>query len=247
MRKPRCLGQWGYAACSVRVVYEAGPTGFGLYRALGERGYDAQVIAPSLIPRRAGDRIKNDRRDCLRLAQLARAGELKAIWVPDPEHEGLRNLWRAREDAVQMRLTARQQLNAFLLRQDRRYEGKSRWNKTHAQWIAAQRFECAPDVLALTEYQLAVEGAEHLEAALPPSFRRGAFALPHGNPFRFAIEPRLGDEAGAQPLDTPFCAVAVVIQLSVEIVPVQEVDPSPKQGQVVQVHLSKIPFTALHL
>jgi transposase len=85
-----------------------------------------------LIPRRAGERIKNDRRDCLRLADLPRAGELKAIWVPDEAHEAMCNLWRAREDAVGMRLKARQQLQAFLLRHGRRYPGKTNWIKSHA-------------------------------------------------------------------------------------------------------------------
>lgn len=165
----KVLAKYGEAA-HVRVVYEAGPTGFGLYRALRERGYNVQVIAPSLIPRRAADRIKNDRRDSLRLAELARAGELKAIWVPDVEHEALRNLWRAREDAVDMRHKARQQLKAFLLRHGRRYDGKTSWTKMHARWIADQRFEQAADQMALSEYQLAAQAAEErvtrLSAAL---------------------------------------------------------------------------------
>ena len=106
----------------VSVVYEAGPTGYGLHRELCRRGYRGQIVAPSLIPRRAGERIKNDRRDCLRLAELSRAGELKAIWVPDEAHEAMRNLWRAREDAVGMRLKTRQQLQAFLLRHGRHFD-----------------------------------------------------------------------------------------------------------------------------
>jgi len=113
-----------------------------------------------LIPRRAGDRIKNDRRDCARLAELARAGELKAIWVPDEEHESIRDLCRAREDAVDARLKARQQLKAFLLRHDRRFPGKTSWNKSHTTWIAEQRFEHVGERVALAEYQLAVQAAE---------------------------------------------------------------------------------------
>lgn len=155
----KVLAKYG-APAQVRLVYEAGPTGFGLYRALRERAYDAQVIAPSLIPRRAADRIKNDRRDCLRLAELSRAGELKAIWVPDTEHEALRNLWRAREDAVEMRHKARQQLQAFLLRHGRRYLGKTSWNKSHSHWIAEQKFDASADQIALAEYQLAADTAE---------------------------------------------------------------------------------------
>lgn len=90
----KVLRKYGEAA-QVSVVYEAGPTGYGLYRELTGHGYPCQVIAPSLTPHRGGDRIKNDRRDCLRLAELSRAGELTAIWIPDAAHEALRNLWRA--------------------------------------------------------------------------------------------------------------------------------------------------------
>lgn len=144
----------------VSVVYEAGPTGYGLYRELSQRGYRCEIVAPSLIPRRPGDRIKNDRRDCARLAELSRAGELKPIWVPDQAHEALRNLWRAREDAVGMRLKTRQQLKAFLLRQARRYPGKTSWTKSHERWIADQRFDHEADRIALAEYQLAVQSAE---------------------------------------------------------------------------------------
>jgi transposase len=144
----------------VNVVYEAGPTGYGLYRELCRRGYHCRIVAPSLIPRRPGERVKNDRRDCVRLAELSRAGELKSIWVPDEGHEAMRNLWRAREDAVGMRLKSRQQLQAFLLRQGRRYPGKTTWTKSHERWIAEQRFDHAGDRMALAEYQLAAQSAE---------------------------------------------------------------------------------------
>jgi transposase len=133
-----------------------------------------------LIPRRAGDRVKNDRRDCGRLAELSRAGELKAIWVPDEAHEAVRDLCRAREDAVQMRLRARQQLKAFLLRHDRRYPGKTSWTKTHTRWIADQRFDHAGETISLTEYQLAVQAAdqrvERLTTALLATAREWRFA-----------------------------------------------------------------------
>jgi transposase len=144
----KTLRKYGPAR-QVSVVYEAGPTGYGLHRELTRRGYRCEIIAPSLIPRRAGERIKTDRRDCARLAELSRAGELKAIWVPDEAHEAMRNLWRAREDAVNMRLKVRQQLKAFLLRQDRRYVGKTSWTKMHQRWIADQRFAHEPVVSAL--------------------------------------------------------------------------------------------------
>jgi len=142
------------------VAYEAGPTGYGLHRRLVQEGYGCQVVAPSLIPQRPGDRIKTDRRDSARLAELLRAGELKPIWVPDLEHEALRNLWRAREDAMQMRLKARQQVKAFLLRHGRIYAGKTSWTKTHARWLADQAFEQAADQLAFTEYVLAVQATD---------------------------------------------------------------------------------------
>jgi transposase len=162
------------------VAYEAGPTGYGLYRRLVQEGYFCQVVAPSLIPQRAGDRIKTDRRDSARLAELLRAGELKAIWVPNVEHEALRNLWRAREDAMQMRLKARQHLKAFLLRQGRIYAGKTSWNKTHARWLADQAFEHAGDQLAFTEYVLATQGAKErlarLDQALVQTTRAWRFA-----------------------------------------------------------------------
>ena len=163
----------------VSVVYEAGPTGYGLHRELSRRGYHCEIIAPSLIPRRAGERIKTDRRDCARLAELSRAGELRAIWVPEEAHEAMRNLWRAREDAVNMRLKARQQLKAFLLRQNRRYTGKTAWTKMHQRWIAEQRFAHPADQMALTEYQLAVQAAEQrvqrLTAALQQAIQGWRF------------------------------------------------------------------------
>jgi len=111
-------------------------------------------------PRRPSDRVKNDRRVCARLAELSRAGELKPISVPDEAHEAMRNLWRAREDAVGMRLKARQQLKAFLLRHARRYRGKTSWTKSHERWIAEQCFDHEADRVALAEYQLAVQSAE---------------------------------------------------------------------------------------
>ena len=130
----KVLGKAG-APQEVSVVYEAGPTGYGLYRELRRRGYRCEIVAPSLIPRRPGDRIKTDRRDCARLAELSRSGELTPIWVPDEAHEAMRDLCRAREDAVGMRLKVRQQLKAFLLRHGRIYPGKTSWTKSHAHWV----------------------------------------------------------------------------------------------------------------
>ena len=148
------------APSEVHVVYEAGPTGYGLQRALVAKGYRCEVIAPSLIPRRAGDRIKTDGRDCLRLAESSRSGELRAVWVPDPRDEGVRDLSRAREDAVNARTQARLQLRAFLLRQGARYPGKTAWTQSFHRWLATLNFGPDGAHTAFTEYQLAVQWAD---------------------------------------------------------------------------------------
>jgi transposase len=141
-------------------VYEAGPTGFALARELGARGYDCQVIAPSKIPRRPGERIKTDRRDCQQLARLARAGELVAVVVPDARDEAIRDLSRAREDAVAARLKARQQLKAMLLRHGHRYAGKTSWTAAHERYLAAVAFPHPAQDLAFAEYRQAVSAAD---------------------------------------------------------------------------------------
>jgi transposase len=145
---------------AVQVVYEAGPTGYGLQRELARRGYCCQVIAPSLVPRRAGDRVKTDGRDSLRLAELARAGELRAVWIPDPADEAIRDLARAREDAVNARTQARQQLRGFLLRHEVRYGGRTAWSKTFYRWLATLNFGQAGAQTAFTEYWQAVSAAD---------------------------------------------------------------------------------------
>ncbi len=117
-------------------VYEAGPCGFGIYRMLRARGHECWVVTPSNTPRRVRDRIKTDRRDSLKLAGLARAGELTAIYVPDPADEAMRDLVRTREDAVAMQRQARHRLAALLLRNDLRYAGKTAWTEAHRRWIA---------------------------------------------------------------------------------------------------------------
>ena len=156
IRKLQPLGD----PAGVHIVYEAGPTGYGLQRKLRELGYACEIIAPSLIPKRAGDRVKTDRRDCLRLAELSRAGELKAIWIPDPADEAIRELSRAREDAVTARTRARHQLRGFLLRHDIRYPGKTAWTKTFGRWLATLSFDAPGSQIAFTEYCLAVQSCD---------------------------------------------------------------------------------------
>jgi len=119
----------------LRVCYEAGPTGFVIARRLTQLKVHCTVVAPSLIPNRSGDRIKTDRRDAVKLARLHRAGELTAVHVPDAVDEAMRDLCRARTDAVQDLRRSRSQLKAFLLRHGYRYSGKSAWTEAHRRYL----------------------------------------------------------------------------------------------------------------
>ncbi len=117
------------------MCYEAGPCGYGLYRLLnGKPAVRCRVVAPSMTPRRPGDRVKTNRRDSIALARLLRAGELTAVWVPDATHEAMRDLVRARGAGVADLLRCRQRIAGFLLRQDIRYAGKP-WTKKHRVWL----------------------------------------------------------------------------------------------------------------
>lgn len=146
------------------VVYEAGPCGYGLARELRSRGYACEVVAASKIARRPAERIKTDRRDALTLARLARSGDLVKVIVPDERDEAMRDLSRAREDAVKARLKARQQLKALLLRHGRRYSGKSSWTLAHERYLATVSFTHPAQDIAFAEYRQAVrEGQEQVE------------------------------------------------------------------------------------
>jgi transposase len=125
---------------ALHVCYEAGPTGYGLYRQIHALGHACDVIAPSLVPTRPGDRVKPNRRDAVTLARLLRAGELTAIWVPDAIHEAVRDLVRAREVAAEDLRRKRQQLLSFLLRHGRSFTGRRPWSQAHARWLAGQAF-----------------------------------------------------------------------------------------------------------
>src|ERR671918_1558566 len=117
-------------------VYEAGPCGSWLYRDLTKKGYDGWVVAPSLIPKKAGDRVKPDRRDAVQLARLMRSGDLTPVYVPQVEDEAIRDLSRAREDTIQDLKAAKFRLKAFLLRQDIRYTGQATWGPAHLRWLS---------------------------------------------------------------------------------------------------------------
>ena len=152
--------------------YEAGPCGYGIYRELLALGHACVVVAPSLIPRRPGDRVKTDRRDALMLARLHRSGELTAVWVPDAEQEAMRDLVRAREDLKGVELRMRQRLSAFLLRHERVYRaGRSRWTQTHARWLEAQAFDHPAQQIVFQEYVDAVQDAGRRIAGLDTQIR----------------------------------------------------------------------------
>lgn len=137
---------------SLSFAYEAGPCGYEIYRHLTRKGYDCIVVAPSLIPRKSGNRIKNDRRDAEMLARLHRAGELTPVYVPCIEDEAMRDLCRARIDSKNAERKARQQLGAFLLRSGFRYTGKTNWSKAHWNWIADIKMPHPAQQITLQEY-----------------------------------------------------------------------------------------------
>jgi transposase len=142
----------------LQFCYEAGPCGYGIQRQLTLAGHGCAVVAPSLIPRKPGERIKTDRRDAINLAKLHRAGDLTAVWVPDPKHEAVRDLVRARQAAVRALRQARQQLSGFLLRQGRHYN-RPAWTLMHRRWLAGLRFEQAVHHIVLEDGIAAVEAA----------------------------------------------------------------------------------------
>ena len=145
------------AEVELRFIYEAGSCGFALYRYLSGNGLKCIVTAPSMIPRRSSDRIKNDRRDAITLARLYRAGELTPIYVPSPEDETVRDLTRGRRDAREADRKAKQRLNSFLLRNNFIFSGKKKWTKTHYNWLAQLKMKYPAQKIALQEYIDTVE------------------------------------------------------------------------------------------
>ena len=148
----------------LHFVYEAGPCGYEIYRHLTKQGFSCVVVAPSKTPRRSGDRIKNDRRDAETLARLYRAKELTPVYVPRKDDEAMRDLTRAREDAVKALRTARQHLGAFLLRHGHRYPGKTSWKPTHMRWLSDITMPHPAQQITLQEYIHAVsEGTQRVD------------------------------------------------------------------------------------
>src|SRR5919197_4092937 len=142
-------------------VYEAGPCGYWLYRYLSKKGYVFWVVAPSLIPKKPGDRVKTNRRDAIKLARLMRSGDLTPVYVPTVDEEAIRDLTRAREDALRDLKSAKFRLKAFLLRQDIRYTGRATWGPAHLRWLAEVVCPTPAQQIVFQEYVRAV--TEHSE------------------------------------------------------------------------------------
>lgn len=153
----------------LRVVYEAGPCGYVIYRHLKKRQIHCEVIAPSLIPTKASDRVKTDRRDARQLARLFRAGELTAIYVPDEEDEAMRDLVRARDRAMIDQRKARQRLKGFLLRLGHRYSKKGNWSEVHLRYLASLKMTHATQQIAFEEYPGSHHPGQPTIGALDPS------------------------------------------------------------------------------
>jgi transposase len=143
----------------LRACYEAGPCGFGLARRLRQLGVECQVVAPSLTPKRSGERVKTDRRDARKLARLLRAGELTPVYIPEPTDEAIRDLCRARSEAVDDRRRSRHRLKGFLLRHGYRYQGKSSWSAAHERYLRELVLPHPAMKVILEEYLQAIAAA----------------------------------------------------------------------------------------
>ena len=152
--------------------YEAGPCGYEIYRLMHEWGHECQVVAPSKIPRKPGDRVKTDRRDAKKLAEMLRSGDLTPVWVPDEEQESIRDLTRAREEMKRVERQLKQTLSAFLFRHDKKYPaGKSKWTQRYYRWLSDVEVESRVQQIVLEEYVDAVKQAEDRVGGLDEEMR----------------------------------------------------------------------------
>jgi transposase len=186
----------------LHVCFEAGPTGYGLYRQVRDLGHDCTVVAPALIPKRSGERIKTNRRDAVTLARLHRAGELTGVWVPDAVHEAVRDLVRAREAAADDLRRKRQQLLSFLLRHGRIYDGGGHWTLAHRRWLARQAFEhTAQQIVFQEQVEAIAEAVERLHrldgqlAVIVPTWSR----RPSSRPIRRCAAPPSWSRSSSRP------------------------------------------------
>jgi transposase len=177
----RLLGKLGEPS-TLRVCYEAGPTGYVLYWQLTRLGVHCEVVAPSLVPTKPGERIKTDRRDAEKLARSYRSGDLTPVFVPDAEHEALRDLVRAREAAKKDELRARHRLSKYLLRHGQYAPAGCRaWTLTYWRWVRTVRFEHAPQNATLLDYIAEVEHQgqriERLEQSIDGAIEKAPAAM----------------------------------------------------------------------
>lgn len=166
VRKVTAVGE------KISFCYEAGPCGYDIYRQLIELGQRCDVVAPSLIPKKSGDRVKTDRRDATTLVRLYRAGELTPVWVPDKGQEAIRDLTRAREDMKAMEGHAKQRLGAFLLRHGKRFSGRCKWTQAYFRWLEGIAFEMPAQQIVLQEYVDAVKHMQGRVKALEEEMRQ---------------------------------------------------------------------------
>ena len=166
----KLVGKFAAKYNELTFCYEAGPTGYGLYRVIKSLGHECIVVAPSLTPRKPGERVKTNRRDAVSLARLSRAGELTAVWVPDERHEAMRDLSRARQAAKKDLQGKRQQISSLMLRLGRCYPGKKTWGPAYMKWLRSQKLEHGEQRMALEELLEGVrqegERVERLEQAI---------------------------------------------------------------------------------
>jgi len=166
-------------ASRLRVCYEAGPHGYGLYWQLAKLGVHCDVVAPTLVPVKSGDRVKTNRRDAEKLARCYRSGDLTAVWVPDAAHEALRDLVRAREVAKKDQLRARHRLGKFLLRRGlRAAAGVRSWTAKHLLWVKTLRFEHAAQEATFLDYLHEVEHAAERVARLEGAIDQAVESMP---------------------------------------------------------------------
>lgn len=189
----------------LRVCYEAGPTGYELQRLLSSLGVRCVVVAPSLIPTAPGNRVKTDKRDARHLVRQFRAGELTAIRVPTPAEEAVRDLCRARGDAVEDLTRAKNRLEAFLLRHGRVYRTGSTWTFKHRYWLAAQSFDDPALTVTFGRYRVTVECREAERAAIEADLAHYLEEDPFAAPVRRLAAYRGVDRLGALVLQAEVC------------------------------------------
>lgn len=189
----------------VWACYEAGPTGYDLHRLLVSLGVHCAVVAPSMIPKAPGDKVKTDRRDCRRLARLYRAGELVAIRVPSPLEEAVRDLCRTRGDMVEDQTRARNRLTKFLLRHSRVWRGGSNWTVKHEAWLAALRFDEPALQTTFDHYRSVVLSRDAQLAAVESDLKRWIGAEPFAGAVRRLAAYRGVTAMGALSLQAEVC------------------------------------------